>query len=447
MRTFIAIDVPADMKDGLAAVARSLQGVVEGRFVPRTNYHMTLAFLGDTPQAMIEYAQVAMDHAVKQTDSLDGINLKADRLGIFGRKSNATLWMGFAKDPKLMELAIHLREQLDQSGFALDDKSFLPHVTLARHAKLPRGHLPNIPFPDAGEAGQLTLFKSELHSDGATYEPLYSIPLYGLPEVYGMKYPTDSPESMELISDVERYIDEVFIDDVFESAAYDGLFEGVAFEEYIAIPEPSDSPSFQATEYEDLSKPTSKPRFDPSLAQADYAELTGSFAPVSADAAILASQATSPAPQSAALPQASISELQGSAHPQAAPLPQAAAPLDLAERLENLDESFARTVLRLIDESGMDDVKVYKRANMSRQLFAKIRKDDNYRPTKKTACALAFALKLSHDDALALLSRAGFALSHSSKFDVIIEYFLINHIYDIHQINMTLYAFDQQILG
>ncbi len=120
---------------------------------------------------------------------------------------------------------------------------------------------------------------------------------------------------------------------------------------------------------------------------------------------------------------------------------------DLASRLEQLDESFARTVMRLIDERGMRDADVYKRANMSRQLFAKIRKDNDYRPTKRTACALAFALGLNHNDALALLSRAGFTLSHSSKFDVIIEYFLMNHIHDIQQINMTLYSFDQQILG
>ena len=68
---------------------------------------------------------------------------------------------------------------------------------------------------------------------------------------------------------------------------------------------------------------------------------------------------------------------------------------DLSERLDHLDESFAQTVLRLIDERGLRDATVYKRANMSRQLFAKIRRDDDYRPTKKTACALAFALRLS----------------------------------------------------
>ena len=124
-----------------------------------------------------------------------------------------------------------------------------------------------------------------------------------------------------------------------------------------------------------------------------------------------------------------------------------AMPPGLAERLSRLDESFAQTVLRLIDERGLRDATVYKRANMSRQLFAKIRRDDNYRPTKKTACALAFALRLPYEDALVLLSRAGFTLSHSSKFDVIIEYCLLNNIYDINQVNMVLYEFDQQLLG
>lgn len=112
----------------------------------------------------------------------------------------------------------------------------------------------------------------------------------------------------------------------------------------------------------------------------------------------------------------------------------------LADRLANLDESFAQTVLRLIDERSLSDVEVYKRANMSRQLFAKIRRDDNYRPTKRTACALAFALELNHDDALVLLSRAGFTLSHSSKFDIIIEFFLMQGINDVFQINEALFC-------
>lgn len=120
---------------------------------------------------------------------------------------------------------------------------------------------------------------------------------------------------------------------------------------------------------------------------------------------------------------------------------------ELQERVACLDESFAAAVLRLIDERGFTDVQVYKRANMSRQLFAKIRKDDGYRPTKRTACALAIALELSYAEACDLLGRAEFALSHSSKFDVIVEYFLISGIYDIFKVNEALYAFDQPLLG
>ncbi len=129
------------------------------------------------------------------------------------------------------------------------------------------------------------------------------------------------------------------------------------------------------------------------------------------------------------------------------PLSAARAPLPLSERLDQLDESFAQTVLRLIDERNLKDSAVYKRANMSRQLFAKLRKDDHYQPTKRTALALAFALKLNLDDTNALLSRAGYTLSHSSKFDVIVEYFLVNNIHDLFQVNEALYAYDQPLLG
>lgn len=125
----------------------------------------------------------------------------------------------------------------------------------------------------------------------------------------------------------------------------------------------------------------------------------------------------------------------------------ATAPTSLAERLRNIDESFSQTVLRLIDERGMRDAEVYKRANMSRQLFSKLRKDKNYRPKKQTACALALALELDLDAASELLERAGFTLSHSSKFDIIIEYFLLNNVHDIMQVNEALYTYDQSLLG
>ena len=127
-------------------------------------------------------------------------------------------------------------------------------------------------------------------------------------------------------------------------------------------------------------------------------------------------------------------------------LEDAADSAELADLLDSLDASFSTTLLALIDERGMTDAQVYKRANMSRQLFSKIRSDAGYRPTKKTALALAVALGLDLDETAALLARAGFALSTSSKADVIVEYFISRGNHDIFEINEALYAFDQPIL-
>ena len=137
--------------------------------------------------------------------------------------------------------------------------------------------------------------------------------------------------------------------------------------------------------------------------------------------------------------------------PRTAPMmaPKAITPkaMTLEDALKAEDIGFSEALLKLIDQSGKKDSEIYKRANLSKQHFSKIRNNPDYKPTKPTAIALALALELDLKKTKELIGRAGYALTSSSKFDLIIQYFIQQKNYNIIEINIALYEFDQSLLG
>ncbi len=133
----------------------------------------------------------------------------------------------------------------------------------------------------------------------------------------------------------------------------------------------------------------------------------------------------------------------------APPLMQGApgAQADLDDMLSQIDESFAQMLLRVIDEKGLSDAVCYKRANIDRRLFNKIKNNPSYKPSKQTVLAFAVALELSLDQTREMLMKAGFALSHSNKADIVVEYCIMTHNYNIMEINQVLFKLDLQPLG
>ena len=119
----------------------------------------------------------------------------------------------------------------------------------------------------------------------------------------------------------------------------------------------------------------------------------------------------------------------------------------LEDELDDVEESFAEALFRLIDERGMSDAECYKKAHIDRKTFSKIRTKKDYKPAKTTAAAFAVALELPLDEAKDLIEKAGYSFTHSCKFDIILEYFIKHGKYDIFEINEALYEFGEKILG
>lgn len=200
-----------------------------------------------------------------------------------------------------------------------------------------------------------------------------------------------------------------------------------------------------------LNKQAKKRRFAEDAAEAiDGAAETSQVEKTFAGDVAAARKAADDAQDAAGIP----GEAAGEFLPTASFAPQAravsaepVAAISLEERLGGMQRGFSETLLELIDKSNKTDAQVYRRANMTRQHFSKIRNNVGYRPTKPTVLALCVALELDLSQTQDLLERAGFAFSPASKFDIIVEYFIEKGVFDPFKINETLFYFDQPLLG
>lgn len=178
MRAFIALELPDWYAAEVNECANRLAREMPGRYIPSCNYHMTLAFLGNVSQAVALGAAEVLEHAARCSVAA---RLEPVELGWFGRRSDATLWLGFKPTDELMVLANEVRGMLQARGLMIDERRFVPHVTLARRADLTHGEIEGVPLPGSCVVQSLTLFRSTLTPEGASYEPLSSVKLPGLP--------------------------------------------------------------------------------------------------------------------------------------------------------------------------------------------------------------------------------------------------------------------------
>lgn len=174
MRTFIALEVPEEFEHEVAGVVRTLAPLVPGRFMKQETYHLTLAFIGEVGEVQARDAMDALDVACAD---MEPVTLRCTGLGRFGRTNDATLWLGIDDRGPLNELARRVRDALAACGVPYDEKPFRAHITLARRARLPKGALPELAFPQPTVVRKVTLFKSILAPEGARYKPLYTVEL------------------------------------------------------------------------------------------------------------------------------------------------------------------------------------------------------------------------------------------------------------------------------
>ena len=174
MRTFIALELPPSFDDDVADLMRALRLRMEGRFVPRENLHLTLAFLGEVGEADAGAAIAALDAACA---GIGPVPLAAHGLGSFRRRRDEMFFLDIVPAPELLELGERLRMELAARGLSFDETPFHPHVTLARRARVTADDLGDLPFPLPDKANVVTFFRSELSSEGARYKPLYRVEL------------------------------------------------------------------------------------------------------------------------------------------------------------------------------------------------------------------------------------------------------------------------------
>ena len=174
MRAFIALEPPERFAGEVSQISRVLSYEIEGRYGKRGSHHVVLAFLGDINDGQLVPVIAAMNAAAGFAHP---VPLSPGELGRFGRKSDATLWLGIESSPELDKLVGDLRGLLDKRGIDFDRRPFKPHITIARHAKMFDPIPEALPYPTDAVASKITLFKSEMNREGATYTPLYSLEL------------------------------------------------------------------------------------------------------------------------------------------------------------------------------------------------------------------------------------------------------------------------------